>query len=132
MKKLLCLSPILLLFACASTQTNTDKAPKIEGNWRWIETTGGFAGITKTPENSSDIKHLQITKDSVFAYDRGELQYAQAYKLTLAQSQLSNKTEWLLHEDPMRTFISRQDSVLVLKEDCFDCFTHKYVKMREK
>ncbi|WP_409149278.1 hypothetical protein [Sphingobacterium sp. BS-2] len=132
MKKLDLIYLIPLLAACASNQGSSTKPPKIIGNWQWIETSGGFAGITKTPESTREIKHLQITKDSVFYYENGELTSTLPYKLTLTKSMLNNKDSWLLNEAPHKVFVYRQDSTLVLQEDCFDCFSHKYVKMKER
>ena len=131
MKKLSLILGLPFIIACASSQGTGAKPPKIIGNWQWIETSGGFAGITKTPESTNSIKHLQITKDSIFYYDNGELSNAQPYKLELAMSQLSNKNEWQIDETVSKVFVHRQDSTLVLVEDCFDCFSHKYVKMKE-
>jgi len=130
MKKLILLL-LPLLLSCSSNKNAGSKPPKIIGNWQWLETTGGFAGIKKTPESTNQIKNLQITKDSIFYYDNGELTSSQPYKLQLAKSMLSKKTEWQLNETISKVFIHRQDSTLILREDCFDCFSHKYVKMKD-
>ncbi|MBA8986468.1 hypothetical protein [Sphingobacterium cellulitidis] len=132
MKKFRILYLIPLIMGCASNQGTSSKPPKIIGNWQWLETSGGFAGIKKTPESSNEIKHLQITKDSIFYYENGELTSAQPYKLKLTKSMLNNKDGWLLNENPHKVFVQRQDSTLLMQEDCFDCFSHRYVKMKER
>lgn len=132
MKKFNQLLIIPFLLACGASQHTSSKPPKIVGNWQWMETSGGFAGITKTPESTNTIKHLQITADSIFYYENGELTNSQPYQLQLAKSMLSNKEEWQLNETISKVFISRQDSTLILREDCYDCFSQKYLKMNRK
>jgi len=132
MKKFNMLFILPLFLGCASSQTSSSKAPKIEGNWQWVETSGGFAGIKKTPESTHEIKHLQINKDSIYFYENGELISTQPYKLQLSKSMISKQMEWKMNESERNVFISRVDSFLIMKEDCYDCFSHKYVKMKEK
>ena len=129
MNKITLLPLIAMILACASNQGISTKPPKVIGNWQWIETSGGFAGVKKTPETTNQIKHLQITKDSIFYYENGELKNTQPYKLELGMSNLSKKNAWKIAETVSKVFVYRTDSTLALVEDCYDCFTHKYVKM---
>ena len=130
MKYIIPLFLLSTIFACG-TSSNGPKKPKIEGNWRWTKTTGGFAGTTTTPESTGKQIHLQITKDSIFTYTDGELQRAIPYNLQLGKVIESQKMEWLIHNGEHKTSIYRKDSLLLMNEQCYDCFNQTFVKMKE-
>ncbi|MVZ61159.1 hypothetical protein [Sphingobacterium humi] len=125
-------APLLcsILFACGASNSSTKK-PKIEGNWRWIKSTGGFVGRTTTPESSNQEVHLQISKDSIFTYENGEFKGAVPYNLQLGKVIESQKMEWQFEFEGRRTAVYQQDSLLILKEQCYDCFNRTFVKMKE-
>lgn len=58
---------ILFLFIGYDTiaQTNREQ-PTLVGNWEWIKRTGGIAGGTFYPENSTENWKLTISSDSIF------------------------------------------------------------------
>ncbi|MVZ66101.1 hypothetical protein GQF61_09550 [Sphingobacterium sp. DK4209] len=123
--------PLLITIISCGTSANGPKKPKIEGNWRWIKSTGGYAGRTTTPESTNKELHLQITKDSIFSYENGELQSARPYHLQLGKAIESQKMEWLIESGVHKTSIYRRDSVLIMNQQCYDCFSQTYVKMKE-
>ena len=133
MKKLayICLA-VPLIWSCAAGQSGPKK-PKVEGNWQWQQSSGGFAGRTTTPESSNQSRHLQITKDSIFSYQNGELLSAMPYSLKYGKIPMMSEESWYYDEgDQIKVAVIRQDSLLILKENCADCFEHRYVKMKEK
>ena len=115
-----------------TTQKTGNKKINITGNWLWMESMGGIAGVTRTPESTGKIMNLQITKDSIHYYENGELKNSVPYKLSYGKLMLSNEPSWYIGDSMSKTGITRRDSLLILTEDCFDCFTHKYSKMKEK
>lgn len=122
---------LLGMVSCGSSRS-TSKRPDILGNWNWVSTAGGFAGRTTTPETSHSSRQLQITTDSIYMYQSGELTSVSAYQLTRAESQVQRKAGWAFEVNDRRTFVVRRDSTLVLSEDCWDCFTHTYHRMPER
>ena len=120
----------LLLLGCSSSKVGSKKM-KIEGNWRWIEKSGGFAGRTTTPETTSEEIHLQITKDSISYYNNGELVSKDAYQLIPSQSLLDGKTYWSIKGSDPKVLLDKTGNILIIKEDCYDCFINKYEKIDE-
>lgn len=121
---------LALMTACVSTRS-TSRLPKIVGNWEWVSTSGGFAGKTSTPTTTNTTQQLQITADSLFSYRSGELLSVESYRLIQAESSLTKQQGWMMERSDRRVFIERKDSTLVLREDCWDCFTHTYHRMPE-
>lgn len=116
---------------CA-TMRPTGGSPDITGHWEWVSTTGGFAGRTSTPATSHKTQGMQITPDSLFYYQSGELERAAAYRLIQAESNLSHTDGWMIEGSDRKVFVERKDSTLILKEDCWDCFTHTYHRIPKR
>ncbi|MGO1669318.1 MAG: hypothetical protein ACTHYC_00630 [Sphingobacterium sp.] len=121
---------VVLITACVSTRS-TNRPPEIVGNWEWVSTTGGFAGRTSTPTTTNTTQQMQITADSLFSYRSGELLEAESYRLVQAESSLTQQAGWMMEGAGERVFVERKDSTLVLREDCWDCFTHTYHRIPE-
>jgi len=118
---------ISILSGCHSSKVGS-KVLNIEGNWRWIEKSGGFAGRKTTPESTNQQMSLQITKDSMFYYTSGELVSKQAYQLVRSQSLLDKKDHWTIKGSEPKVLIDKTDNFLIIREDCYDCFINKYEK----
>lgn len=131
MKAVCAIGFIFLMGSCASTRS-ISHLPEVIGNWEWVSSTGGYAGQTSTPQTTHKTQQMQVTSDSVFHYERGELRIAEAYRLIRAKSQLSNEEGWMLEGSDRRVFVVRKDSSLILMEDCWDCFTHTYHRIPER
>lgn len=121
---------VVLITACVSTRS-TNRPPEIVGNWEWVSTTGGFAGRTSTPTTTNTTQQMQITADSLFSYRSGELLEVESYRLVQAESSLTQQVGWMMEGSGERVFVERKDSTLVLREDCWDCFTHTYHRIPE-
>ncbi|MGH2624917.1 MAG: hypothetical protein ACRDE7_14715 [Sphingobacterium sp.] len=119
-----------LLVGCSSNKVGS-KSINLEGNWRWVEKSGGYAGRTTTPETTNEEIHLQITKDSIFYYNSGELVSQQSYELIQTQSLLDKKNYWSFKGSDPKVLLEKTNNLLIIREDCYDCFTNKYEKIDE-
>lgn len=56
---------MLLIFACIACKKDKKPTPSgIIGNWRWIQTHGGIAGIQETPATTGHNLHYVFRTDS--------------------------------------------------------------------
>ena len=74
MKKFIFLLMTLSFLISCSTTTDTDSTDQIIGEWVWIESSGGIAGTTETPESTEKEIILQISNNSVKQFVNGTLE----------------------------------------------------------
>jgi len=123
------LSGILLCSACASQKQQTKKL-KWEGNWEWVSSFGGIAGHKRTPASTETQLLLRIEKDSIFQYENGTLTSTWPSKLHYGKLILQEEPSWYFLKNDIKVAVQIQDSMLILNEDCSDCYEHRYVKQQ--
>lgn len=118
----------LILSGCTSKKVNTDE-PEITGNWNWIESFGGLAGILETPESTGNTIQLDISINTIKKYVNGELESSLSYVIETGESGiLGGQQEMIIYENDFKQSFILNENVLFLYDECDDCFQHEYEK----
>ena len=129
MKKYLFLFWTISLLAACSTTNDHDAADDIMGDWVWLESSGGLAGTTETPESTQKIVELKITNHSIKKFINGTLNSDQSYKIDRRESVIyGDDREMIIYKSGFRQIFSTTGNQLFLIGDCNDCFQAKYVR----
>lgn len=99
------------------------------GEWNWIGSTGGIAGITETPQTTGENRKLKISTDSIKSYQNGALNFQTKYSIEVDESLIFNETrEMIIQENGFKQILNISENTLILIGDCNDCFTSEYKK----
>jgi hypothetical protein len=136
----------LLLASCTKEKVEETIQMKIVGKWDWLETYGGFTGnALYTPENTGDERKFVFKKDSSF-YEILNSDTVQKTNYFISREEsmildgefdfLTINFKYYLPDEgttltlPMRYMITKIADSLKIREDVYDGFRHKYVKMK--
>ena len=127
MKKIIFLLMILGFLNSCSTTTDNDSADQIIGEWVWIESSGGLAGTTETPESTEKEITLQISKTSIKKFVNGILESDRHYNIERRESAtFGDVREMIVYDNGFRQIFSTTGNRLILFDDCYDCFQAEY------
>jgi len=133
MKKVIfLLSMTILCNGCAKDDTFISSSSLI-GEWSWISTCGGIAGICYTPKSTNQRINLVLTVDSMYKSfindtlkDSGKFH---VYKLISADTKDTSNV--LQYGSASQTFLIIRDTLYFPKGDlCFDCFSTNYKRTK--
>lgn len=129
MKKIIFLLMALSCLISCSTTTDHDSADQIIGEWVWIESSGGLAGTTETPESTEKEIRLQISNNSIKQFINGTLESDRTYKIETRESVIfGGLRDMIVYSNGFRQIFSTKGNQLILIGDCNDCFQSEYVK----
>ena len=127
---LICIS--LYLIKDCTTSNSPDAKHKIIGRWIWLQSSGGWTGGTITPESvgyemtvvfEQNGKYNEFKNDSLILNSTYEIIYEEF------GSNNEKKEKLKIDGKPFEQFVDFEDSnKLILIENCYDCYTHKYLK----
>jgi hypothetical protein len=124
---------VFALFGLTGCTKNTDNTTltDLTGNWEWVKSSGGIAGVVQTPKTLGYTYHVTYTKDGRYLqYDKdGKLAYDESYIVSQATSILDNKERNMvtLDSSTMFSFEIRNDS-LFLYQEAYDGINVTFVK----
>jgi hypothetical protein len=128
---------ILLSFAESQAQSN---AKKLIGKWNWIEASGGITGDVVTPATQGKKIRIEFTTKGTYReWENEKLVYANPFKVEKAKTSSIEKAVELIKygskSNQMQQRISERfefkgRDTLILIQDCPDCFTSKYVRIK--
>jgi len=129
MKTTILLSFVVLCFLCF---VNTEKCPtaNFQGDWVWVESTGGLANQSDTPSISGREATLEITNSSlVWNYD-GDIKFEEpTFVFEDETIHDSEKTTQILVGGVNRTILIDENSGdLIMQDECYGCYTHRFAK----
>ncbi len=110
---------------------------KLLGKWRWIETQGGFGGMLQTPETEKYRLTLEfLPKGILREYRNNELTLSYNYLLEQGKSihhpeevmQIKYVEKNASIQNRVRDYFRIQGDTLILKNECYDCFTSIFVR----
>ena len=130
MKKIV-LCTLILCSACSINDANDDLDVKtqLKGNWEWLESVGGIDGRTETPESTGNSIFIEIGTTTVKKYVNDVLESELNYEIQFGESiKTSYETELIIYENGMKQSIEFDENVLILYDECYDCFQNKYIK----
>lgn len=80
MKKYITLILIgILIFGCSDDDNATND--QLTGKWNWVESSGGIAYHTETPESTGKIVKLEIDNSTIKRFVNGTLDYETNYSI---------------------------------------------------
>jgi hypothetical protein len=124
MKKLIVLVLVSILFSCEHEDEEFNfRAYTLSGRWEWIETSGGFAGITYTPESTGQKIIVVFTIDHIYReYINNTLNIKDKFNI---------HADTVIFESILRKTYSINGNILTLDEGCCDLFVHKYRRINQ-
>ncbi len=136
MKTNLILTVITVIFmvSCHKENTNLINSTSLTGEWSWISSTGGIAGIKYTPETTGEKRRITFDTDSVFRFYRNDtLKIESKYhllKVPTSDGLDSTKLVSYAYSTIRQYYEVQSDGVLVLSDECMDCFMSQYKRIR--
>ncbi|QOG04434.1 hypothetical protein [Flavobacterium sp. MDT1-60] len=143
MKKYFLLFLVLIFISCNSSEdtiknanTNTTTEKNLEGRWLCVSTTGGFGGPTQATLNEK--KEIEFSGSILRIYINGKLSREQQFLIKTKPSIFGGEKEMLVIDKGLSItqeyFIDRLIEIngenLILTDECFDCSTSKYVRVK--
>ena len=113
-----------ILFSCSGNVGSG----KIEGKWKWVKSTGGFAGQTLTPKSEGYEKHIDINATEYVEYRDDSLLYKVPYKLEFRRDSTFQYDTIMVINSGIGLGARVRKDTLEIRELCFDCFQHLYVR----
>jgi hypothetical protein len=130
----------VLVSACGQSPVEPDPHSWIFGRWVWVQSVGGFAGDTRTPDTAGFSLELEFQTDGdLLIYRNGSLETRSWFELeeSEAGALLKNGAPILGTDEQIIVLIDEhrgkpepwdQDS-MALVEICDDCFTHEFARV---
>jgi hypothetical protein len=121
---------LLLLGACrsASLEPGVDR---LSGTWRWIESTGGIAGMRVTPESVNYTAQLRVTGRQIKVVRNDSIKATASFTI---------RGDSVTYQPTLSVFaygggidsqrLSMSGDTLILSDPCCDLFTHMFVRVR--
>jgi len=103
-----------------------DMQNNIIGTWVWVETSGGFAGITKTPQSTGKTMRLVISDSTVKKYVNDTLRSELTYTIKSQSSIMGQISSMIIYENSAKQSFVVQGDNLILKDQVFDGFQYVY------
>jgi len=132
MKKTILLSLLaVLIFGCGKINTPNTEAEKLFGKWRFVSSSGGFAGTGNSSYSSNDI--YEYKENGTFSHYQGnQLIDQSSFSLQLGPSIFSQTDQLMIHYGGLspqlsQSFVIDQDT-LFLSEEVYDGFQYVFVK----
>jgi hypothetical protein len=129
----------LILTSCAKdktvdTKSYVDVPTNLIGSWNWQYSSGGYAGVTITPETTGEVRIIKFDTDNNFRYYvNGVLKSESKFHIEKSVSIYGNKIALILMTDtwPSRQSLQfRASDTLTLSEESFDGFGHHYLRIK--
>jgi hypothetical protein len=129
----------LILVSCkkdniVDTQSYIEVPANLIGTWNWQLSSGGYAGITYTPETTGEVRRIDFDTDNNFKYYvNGVLKSESRFHLEKSISIYGNDSVLMLIKNswPSKQSLRFRDSdILTLSEEAFDGFEHSYIRVK--
>lgn len=117
----------MLLSGCQK-EVNCARYMGIYGDWIWVESVGGFGGWTLNPESEQRTSSLHFDNYYLEEYVQDSLVRKETYQLGISEDVLLGTEEktFIAFASGTRQAILISETELVLIDQCFDCFFHRY------
>ncbi len=103
---------------------------KLTGSWIWLSSQGGFAGHKLTPESEGVTQKLTFFGDQTYTRTRdGNIQKQGSYDISVIE--YGEKKRLAIQYDSIEFYyavILELTDTLRLQENCYDCYSHIYVR----
>ncbi len=122
-----------LVVACSKGPVSSSRV-SLTGEWAWTGSCGGFAGDCRTPAKVGHSRSLEFRSDLVYIqYEDGQPTDSGTYKRTRSYDNILGKTMDAVEVSgiPWPLLIgSLTDDSLTLIDNCIDCYSSRYARVR--
>ena len=137
-KRIVQLLPAVLLITvllqvypgCREVPLNTQE--DIYGLWEWKLSVGSLTGIQLTPESVGFTRSVEFNRDGTFrSFINGTVVESGRFSVDTGQSELNGIIYLMIRfglGQPMKSIRYLDQHIMILTEECIDCFTHTYEK----
>ena len=124
---------VLIAIGCAKDDNASNKCGNKEdcliGKWDWVQSIGGIGGWTLTPDSVGYHKTLVITNTTFQLFNQDTLEFQSDYSIINSADRNFCIDSLQLKVASYHTYcFSASQDTLYLREQCFDCFDHWYVR----
>jgi len=125
--KIFIFSIIFILVSCnKESDNNPNKA--LSGKWDWMQSTGGFAGQTYTPQSTGETVAIEFDNDSIFRqYINGNLDFETTYELKKVEG-YSELFIFYKNENSASIISTLENNTLILLDYGVDGYERTYRK----
>jgi len=123
----------MIITSCKNEDLDSKIVPDgLYGAWIWSESSGGIAGMKYTPTTEGYSSVIEFHQSGIFKkYKNEKLEMTSKFTLTngktIYTSEIANLIEY--EESPIIQSIEFcERDTLFLRDECFDCFVHTYVR----
>jgi len=117
------------IFSACSKDVKPQISSGIIGEWSWVQSSGGLAGVILTPETTGNEITIEFSINTYKKYIDGILDVELAYSIETGNSIRKNEEiDLIIFEDKTRMSIELKNNKLILYEECYDCFQNEYLK----
>ena len=106
---------------------------RLFGKWKWIESSGGFAGQILSPSTEHYEKYIEYLRKGIHkVYKNDKKESQMKFKFKEGKSIFSHKPGYLIEyaDGRMQSFKFGGKDTLYLYEECMDCYSHVYIKQK--
>lgn len=116
--------------ACGNNPLAPTTQELLQGNWTWVQSTGGFAGETRTPTSTGETMSLRFLNPNAVEWTQnGVLTRATTYQIFTSDDggrRTIDYSEPLFGSDFQTLIVG--DDLLVLTDDCCDRFEYTFAR----
>jgi len=129
MKSILLVLSFIGLVSFCSKDEDPQIAAALIGKWIWIESSGGIAGVIKTPSTTGNEITIEFTAKKFTKFVNGIVDLEMTYKIETGSSIRSKENTFLIiYENDQKQSIELNGNKLILFDECYDCFQYEYLK----
>ena len=123
----------ILLFSCKKERGITYPV-YLFSKWDWINTSGGFAGFTYTPESTGDKIIIEFTPDFIYKEFLNDTLIVKC-KFHIIKSATNNgqdKDNTIIYDytSQEQSYLIKNEDTLVLNDGCCDGFESQYIRIK--
>ena len=132
-----------LFFGCKKESTEIDfpnsQSKQLIGSWKWVESSGGFAGNIINPTTEGYAKQMEFSENGKhYEFKEGEKMVIRNYEFEEKKSIHNSQIEYMIkfRSPPIdndtywfNSFDFVGNDSLFLSDECYDCYGHLYVRV---
>lgn len=119
-----------VLFCPGCKKTDESSDINLWYRWEWVQSSGGIAGEVLTPQSEGYTQAVEFEENGAYTkYRNNAVVTSGTYTINRAVSILDGQEyDMVVFDDgsPTQAIALVNERNLILREDCFDCYTHNY------
>lgn len=128
----------VIIVSCTKDKTVNNKSyidvpTTLIGSWNWLYSSGGFAGVTYTPETTGEVRKIEFDADNNFKYYVNDiLKSEHTFHIEKSKS-ITGQDSALIITNLLwsrQSITFRTSDTLILLDECYDCFGHCYIRIK--